>query len=220
MYMLYLLEDDDNLNQLTTIYLQREGYSVKSFKEGQLMLDEINDSVDLFIIDIMLPDMDGYHVLKKIKEKYPNKPIIYTSARDGEIDRLYGYELGCDDYITKPFSPKELIIRVKKVLNYVYMRELNRDDQIKYKDYIIKFETRNVLKNGEIVELSTKEFELVILFVNNLGKAYSREEILYKVWGDEYFGSDRAVDDLIRRLRGKMPDFDITSIYGYGYRLS
>ena len=138
------------------------------------------------------------------------------SARDQEFDRIIGLEKGCDEYITKPFNIKEVILRIHNVLKRVY-----KDDPalINVDGYAIDEEKRKVLFNKEEIELTTKEYELLIYFVKNKGIAISREQVLAKVWDENYFGSDRVVDDTLRRLRKKMPDLNIKTIYGFGYRL-
>ena len=143
-------------------------------------------------------------------------PIVFMSARDQEFDRIIGLEKGCDEYITKPFNIKEVILRIHNVLKRVY-----KDDPalINVDGYAIDEEKRKVLFNKEEIELTTKEYELLIYFVKNKGIAISREQVLAKVWDENYFGSDRVVDDTLRRLRKKMPDINIKTIYGFGYRL-
>ena len=143
-------------------------------------------------------------------------PIVFMSARDQEFDRIIGLEKGCDEYITKPFNIKEVILRIHNVLKRVY-----KDDPalINVDGYAIDEEKRKVLFNKEEIELTTKEYELLIYFVKNKGIAISREQVLAKVWDENYFGSDRVVDDTLRRLRKKMPDLNIKTIYGFGYRL-
>ena len=143
-------------------------------------------------------------------------PVIFTSARDKDLDKIIGLELGSDDYITKPYSPKELVLRVNNIIKRVYSNELNK---IKYNDYTVNLEKRMVLLNNKEIILTTLEFDLLNMFIQNKGKSFSRDEILSKVWGENYYGTDRVVDDLIRRLRKKMPDLNINTIYGYGYRL-
>ena len=138
------------------------------------------------------------------------------SARDQEFDRIIGLEKGSDDYITKPFSPKELILRVNNVIRRTYRDDVSR---IQIDGYEIDEGQRIVYDHGVEVELTTKEFDLMMLFVKNKGTAFLREQILEKVWDVNYFGSDRVVDDTLRRLRKKMPNLSIHTIYGYGYRL-
>lgn len=143
-------------------------------------------------------------------------PVIFTSARDQDLDKIIGLELGSDDYITKPYSPKELVLRVNNIIKRVYKDTF---DKITYEDYKINVEKRTVTLFDKEIKLTTLEFELLLLFVNNVGKSFSREEILNSIWKEDYYGNDRVVDDLVRRLRSKMKELKIETIYGYGYRL-
>ena len=163
-------------------------------------------------------DVNGYGIIKEIREKDKNVPVIFTSARDQDLDKILGLELGSDDYITKPFSPKELVLRVGNIIKRVYNEK--ETEKIKYLSYDIDLGRRIVEKDNKEIKLTTLEFDLLLLFINNIGKSFSREEILSSVWGDDYFGSDRVVDDLVRRLRKKLKEINISTIYGYGYRLS
>ena len=163
-------------------------------------------------------DVNGYGIIKEIREKDKNVPVIFTSARDQDLDKILGLELGSDDYITKPFSPKELVLRVGNIIKRVYNEK--ETEKIKYLSYDIDLGRRIVEKDNKEIKLTTLEFDLLLLFINNIGKSFSREEILSSVWGDDYFGSDRVVDDLVRRLRKKLKELNISTIYGYGYRLS
>ena len=132
------------------------------------------------------------------------------------MDKIIGLELGSDDYITKPYSPKELVLRVNNIIRRVYTKERQK---ITYKDYIIDLDKRMAFQGDEDLNLTTLEFDLLYMFVTNKEKYFSRDDILNNIWGENYFGTDRVVDDLIRRLRKKMPLLDINTIYGYGYRL-
>src|SRR6056297_4337205 len=220
-YNIYLVEDDKNLNSILTSYLKNEGWVVKSFKKGNTAKTAIEDKPDLWVLDIMLPDIDGFELIDKIKKKDPDVPVIFISARDQDLDRITGLEKGSDDYIAKPFSPRELIIRIKNLFNRIY-DDNEKEKVIEYGDYIINLKARNVkIKNNgeEIIELTSREFDLLQYFLNNISHALTREQILNNVWGRDYFGSDRVVDDLIRRLRKKLPDLKIETIYGHGYRL-
>ena len=219
MYKICLVEDELDLSNLIKIYLEKEGYSVVQYTTGHEAIENINLGFDLWILDIMLADdISGYDVLKKIKEINPSIPIIFTSARDKDIDRIIGLELGSDDYLSKPFSTKELILRVNNLIKRVYKNR--KDNSIVYDDYKIDLEKRNVFYNDIEIKLTTLEFDLLNIFITNIGKVYSRDELLSLVWGNDYFGSDRATDDLVRRLRKKMPKLNINTVYGYGYRLS
>lgn len=212
-----LVEDEKDLNNLIRTYLEKEGYNVVSYYDGESTINNINKDVDLWILDIMLGDtISGYDIIKKIREENPDVPVIFTSARDKDLDKIIGLELGSDDYIAKPYSPKELVLRVGNIIRRVYSKEKQK---LTYKDYTIDLEKRMVLHKGESINLTTLEFDLLYMFVTNINKSFSRDDILNNIWGENYFGTDRVVDDLVRRLRKKMPELDINTIYGYGYRL-
>ena len=212
-----LVEDEKDLNNLIRTYLEKEGYNVVSYYDGESTINNINKDVDLWILDIMLGDTtSGYDIIKKIREDNPDVPVIFTSARDKDLDKIIGLELGSDDYIAKPYSPKELVLRVNNIIRRVYSKDKQK---LTYKDYTIDFEKRMVLHKGESINLTTLEFDLLYMFVTNINKSFSRDDILNNIWGENYFGTDRVVDDLVRRLRKKMPELDINTIYGYGYRL-
>ena len=216
-YTIALVEDEEDLNKLIQTYLKKAGYEVIPFYNGKDALNNINTKVHLWILDIMLPNnISGYDIIKEIRKNNEMMPVIFTSARDKDLDKIIGLELGSDDYITKPYSPKELVLRVNNIIKRVYSNELNK---IKYNDYAVNLEKRMVLLNNKEIILTTLEFDLLNMFLQNKGKSFSRDEILSKVWGENYYGTDRVVDDLIRRLRKKTPDLNKNTIYGYGYRL-
>lgn len=219
MYRICLVEDEKNLNDLIKSYLEREGYEVINFYNGQSAFDYISkEKVHLWILDIMLGDsISGYDLIKKIRENDLNVPVIFTSARDQDLDKIIGLELGSDDYITKPYSSKELVLRVNNIIKRVYKKI---DNKVQYESYDIDLNKRIVYEDGNEIALTTLEFDLLVLLIDNKDKSFSRDDILTGVWGKDYFGSDRVVDDLVRRLRRKMPKLHISTIYGFGYRLS
>lgn len=219
MYKICLVEDETDLATVVKMYLEKAGYDVVTFTKGSEAISYIGNPVDVWILDIMLgDDVNGYDVIKAIREKYPLVPVIFTSARDQDLDRILGLELGSDDYITKPYSSKELVLRVNNIIKRVY--QSTESKILNYLDYSIDLDKRIVSVKDKPVKLTTLEFDLLILLVENINKSFSREDILDAVWGNDYFGSDRAVDDLVRRLRKKMPLLNVNTIYGYGYRLS
>lgn len=217
-YKIYLVEDEENLNDILKSYLENEGFQVTSFLNGCSARKCICTPPDLWVLDIMLPDIDGFQLLKEIKNKDKDIPVIFISARDKDIDRIIGLEMGSDDYISKPFMPRELIIRVQKLLNRVYGIEKSKNITT-IDEYSIDMEKRLVRDNLEEIMLTSREFDLLVLLINKKGGAISREQILNELWGNDYFGSDRVVDDLVRRLRKKLPNLKIETIYGHGYRL-
>jgi len=220
---IYLVEDEKSLNILLEKYLQREGYEVTTFSNGNSAIARIKDMPELWILDIMLPDIDGYEIIKAIKANNKNTPVIFMSARNEELDRVVGLELGSDDYLSKPFLPRELIIRTNKLLERIY--GIGKEDtpqasvDLNLAGYSISKKQRTVFLGEEAVILTNKEFELLYYFIENKNNLVSREQILDTVWGDDYFGSDRVVDDTIRRIRKKLDKFTIDTVYGYGYKL-
>ena len=217
MYKICLVEDEKYLNNLIKSYLEREKYEVTSYYTGKEALNHTKDNFDLWILDIMLEDeISGYDIIKEIR-KESTVPVIFTSARDQDLDKILGLELGSDDYVTKPYSPKELVLRVGNIIKRTYSKET---EKIVYDEYQIDLDKRIVSDKTKELSLTTLEFDLLILLLKNKNKSFSRNNILEKVWGEDYFGSDRVVDDLIRRLRKKMPKLRLITIYGFGYRLS
>lgn len=220
MYTVCLVEDEVALSNVVKAYLERAGYKVICFTKGSEAINYIGNKVDIWILDIMLgDDVNGYDVIKAIREQNEDVPVIFTSARDQEIDKIFGLELGSDDYMTKPYSSKELVLRVNKIIKRVYKDE-NQVNIINYEDYTINLDKRTVEQNKSNIKLTTLEFDLLVLLIKNKGKCFTRDEILNSVWGSNYFGTDRVVDDLIRRLRKKLSKLNIEAVYGYGYRLS
>ncbi len=218
MYKICLVEDEEMLNNLIKSYLERAGYEVVNFLNGEDAYDYIGkEEVHLWILDIMLGDtISGYDLIKKIREIDQKVPVIFTSARDQDLDKIIGLELGSDDYITKPYSPKELVLRCNNMIKRVYMPS---SEKMKYETYEIDIDKRMVYENGKEISLTTLEYDLLLMFLNNRNKSFSRDEILKNIWGEDYFGSDRVVDDLVRRLRKKMKNVHINTLYGFGYRL-
>lgn len=212
-----VVEDEKDLNNLVAQYLRKEGYEVRSYytyEEASAHVED--DDVHLWILDIMLDDKSGFDLIEEIRLQDPDTPVIFMSARDKEFDRIIGLEKGCDDYITKPFSPKEMVLRVNNIIKRAYKDDNNR---ISIDGYELDEEQRKIYYENTEIELTTKEFDLLMMFIKNKGIAFSRDKILENVWDENYFGSDRVVDDTLRRLRKKLPNLNIHTIYGYGYRL-
>lgn len=216
MFTVCLVEDEKKLSNLIKTYLEKDYKVIQCFSGNEAL--NVTEKVHLWILDIMLgDDVSGYDIIKSIRKVDEKVPVIFTSARDQDLDKIMGLELGSDDYVTKPYSPKELVLRVNNIIKRVYKDSFKR---IVYDEYKIDVERRKVTELDKEINLTTLEFELLLLFVNNIGKSFSREEILNRVWKEDYFGNDRVVDDLVRRLRSKMKKLNINTIYGYGYRLS
>lgn len=227
-YLVYLVDDEANLLQLLQSYLESAGLRVRSFANGSEVVSVLDEPEQphLWILDIMLPDIDGYELLRLIRQK-SDVPIIFISARDQDIDKIIGLELGSDDYLAKPFLPRELVIRAKKLLQRTYEKMgplpvsgQSYQDWVKIGPYMISEKGRQVKEGDKLIELTTKEFELIIYFLHNQGMALNREQILTSIWGEDYIGSDRAVDDLVKRIRKKMSHFPLETVYGFGYRLT
>lgn len=212
-----IVEDEKDINNLVAQYLRKEGYEVHSYYTYEEASAHVaDDDVHLWILDIMLDDKSGFDLIEEIRLQGPETPVIFMSARDKEFDRIIGLEKGCDDYITKPFSPKELVLRVNNIIKRAYRDDNNR---ISIDGYKLDEEQRKIYADNVEIELTTKEFDLLMMFIKNKGIAFSRDKILENVWDENYFGSDRVVDDTLRRLRKKLPNLNIHTIYGYGYRL-
>ncbi|MEH7417954.1 response regulator transcription factor [Neobacillus drentensis] len=220
MATIYLVEDEEHLNQLLKKYLEKEGYQVVSFFDGESAIQKIHDLPDLWILDIMLPDIDGYQLIKNIKEYNSKTPVIFMSARNQELDRVVGLELGSDDYLSKPFLPRELIIRTNKLIQRMSGEKAEVSTAHQLDNYLVNRKQRTVFDGDQEIILTNKEFTLLLYFIENLNTVVTREQILEKVWGDHYFGSDRVVDDTIRRLRKKLARIVIETIYGFGYKLA
>lgn len=210
-----IVEDETNLRDIVKGYLEKEGYKVYAFPSAEEARDYLDYEIHLWILDIMLPGQNGFDFMEDVKEKSPQVPVIFISARDQTFDRIIGLEKGGEDYVTKPFSTKELMLRVKRILERCY----GEDEVVTIADYQIEFNTHKVYDEGEPLELSNREYKLLCLLYKNLGRPFTRDEILNHVWEQGYFGNDRVVDDLVRRLRKKMPRLKMETIYGYGYRL-
>jgi len=217
LFNIYIVEDEKDLSAVLKAYLEKEGYQVMTFESGEAVMPHINDTVHIWLLDIMLTgEINGFDIIKSIREKY-STPVIFISARNQEIDRIMGLEMGSDDYITKPFSPREVVLRVTKLIQRVYG---NSDtDVINHENYRIHMTKRLVYDNEQMIDLTSKELDLLITLVQNINQAFTREQLLNLIWGDNYFSSDRVVDDLVKRLRKKMNRLEIETIYGYGYRL-
>lgn len=210
-----LVEDERNLNDLIRSYLEKEGYKVFAYEHAEEAMEKVDCEIHLWILDIMLPGISGFEMLEEIKKVSPKVPVIFISARDQDFDKIIGLEKGADDYLAKPFSPKELILRVKKLLDRCYEQE----EVVTISGYTIELNTHKVYDKDELLDLSNREYSLLLLFYRNRERPLTRDEILDYVWRRDYFGNDRAVDDLIRRLRRKMNRLEVETIYGYGYRL-
>lgn len=221
-YRVFLVEDDLNINQILCTYLRNQDWEVSSFATGTQARQALPRRPHLWILDIMLPGVDGFQLIREIKADHPAVPVIFISARDADIDRIVGLEMGSDDYMAKPFMPEELVIRCRKLLQRVY--EPGPDPQNgalhRLGPYLLDETARQVSDaEGRMLDLTTREFDLLALLARHRGQPLEREQILTAVWGLQYYGSDRVVDDMVRRVRKKLPDLPLETIYGYGYRM-
>jgi len=217
-HKIYLVEDEQTLCGVLVDYLQAEGYEVVSFSDGNLAAKQIKDLPDLWILDIMLPGASGYDLVKMIKKHNKNTAVIFISARNQELDRVIGFEFGGDDYIPKPFHPKELVFRVRKLMERMSDSGSGSSrEYISIGGYKIFKNLYTLYLDGTEISLTYNEFEILMYFIENKNAVLTRNQILEKIWGS--YSTNRVVDDTIRRLRKKMKRLHIETIYGYGYKL-
>lgn len=221
-----IVDDEEHIQELIKFNLENMGYKVLCSGNGIEALKLVkNEHPDLVLLDLMLPGMDGFEVCKEIRKdnNISNIPIIMITAKGEELDRILGLELGADDYITKPFSVRELNARVKAVLRRTTFQPVEKS--FKFDNIVVDFEKHDVLKDAKKVELTLKEFELLEILIKNKGRVMTRDFLLDKIWGYEYIGETRTVDVHIRHLRQKIEDDDknpkyIETIRGVGYRFN
>ncbi len=220
-----VLEDEDNIRSFVVINLRRNDYEPIEASTGEQALASLsaNPDIEVALLDVMLPDIDGFEVCRRIRASGSRVGIIMLTARTTEMDKVTGLMNGADDYVTKPFSPTELVARVDALCRRLAPVEENMQRDIESGPFVLSLRNRTLDKNGERVKLTQTEFSLMKLFMENPGKALSREEILTNVWGADYKGELKIVDVNIRRLRIKIetntdaPEF-ITTLWGYGYK--
>ena len=203
-----VVDDESSIVNIISYNLKKEGYEVITAEDGEEGLElALSEKPDLILLDIMMPKMDGYEVCRKIREK-SNVPIIMLTARADEVDKVIGLEMGADDYVTNPFGNRELIARVKAHLRRSKAKEMpvENGNVQDFGDITIDFDRYEVTKRGEVINLTTREFELLTFLATQRTQIFNRETLLEKVWGYEYFGDVRAVDVTIRRLREKIED--------------
>jgi len=222
METILVVEDEDRVAGLVTMYLQNEGFRVEVAGDGEQALNMLRSFVpDLILLDLMLPKVDGWTVCREIR-KTMSVPIIMLTARGEEPDRVLGLELGADDYITKPFSPREMVARVKAVLRRVKQGNATQSALLKYEDLVIDTSSGRVEVAGREVPLTPKEFALLRFLADRPRILYSREQLLEKVWGYNYLGDPRTVETHIKRLRKKLRAAGaknyIVTVWGRGYR--
>ena len=216
-----IVDDDFNICELLRLYLEKEGFRVQSAGNGSVALEKINSAMpDMVLLDIMLPGMDGMQVCREIR-KTSDVPIIMLTAKDDTIDKILGLELGADDYVAKPFDPRELIARIKAVLRRYETKHADVKS-VTYDNININITTYELLLNGKKVETPPKELELIYFLASNPNKVFTREQLLDEIWGYEFFGDSRTVDVHIKRLREKLEGFEkgweLKTVWGVGYK--
>ena len=219
-----VLEDESSIRSFIVINLRRAGYEVVEAETGEEALDKLHENPDTLValLDVMLPGIDGFEVCRRIRATNPRIGIIMLTARSQEMDKVTGLMTGADDYVTKPFSPAELTARVDALMRRSGMAE-EMSGQLTQPPFVLNTRNRTLEKNGQRIKLTQVEYSIMRMFMENPGKALSREEILDLVWGRDYFGELKIVDVNVRRLRLKIEDNAtnptyITTVWGFGYK--
>lgn len=216
---LLLVDDDRNISELIKMYLEKEGYLCIQAYNGREAIDKMEQSVELVILDIMLPLVNGWDVLKEIRKKH-NIPVIMLTAKGETFDKVLGLELGADDYMVKPFEPKELVARVKAVLRRYKPTEVS--NIVTFEGIIIDMDKFQVNIGERIIEMPPKELELLHFLASNPNKVYTREQLLNEIWGYEFVGDSRTVDVHVKRLREKIETenviWNLKTVWGVGYK--
>lgn len=230
MKRILVCEDEASIREFVVINLQRSGYEVIEAGSGEEALEKFDQeqgNVDIALLDIMLPGMDGFAVCRELRTRSDTMGIIMLTARTQEMEKVGGLMMGADDYVTKPFSPSELVARVdalhRRVMAVRGRDEVNYLEEIESGDFVLNLRSRTLKKRGKPVELTQVEFQIMEYFFQNPGKALSRTDILSRVWGEEYFGEEKIVDVNIRRLRMKIEEDPsdpqcILTVWGLGYK--
>lgn len=219
MCRILVVDDEEKIREVIREYGEFEGYTVTEASDG---MEAVNickgQDFDLIVMDVMMPRLDGYSAVKEIK-KTKDVPVLMLSARGEEYDKLFGFEIGIDDYVVKPFSPKEVMARIKVIISRRSIKE-NQNRTLTFKGLLIDFDGREVFVDGKKAEMTPKEYDLLFYMVKNRNIALSREKLLNEVWGYDFFGDDRTVDTHIKMLRnnlGSYRDFIVT-MRGIGYK--
>lgn len=213
-----IVDDEDMIRNVLKEYVEFEGGTAYEAADGMQAVRMCKeDDFDIILMDIMMPRLDGFSAVKEIK-KIKNIPVIMLSARGEEYDKLFGFEIGVDDYVTKPFSPKEVMARIHAVLKRTSQEKVN--DVVTFEGLTIDMVGRNVYVDGEKAELTPKEYEILFYFVKNKGIALTREKLLMDVWGFDFYGDDRTVDTHIKMLRSNLKEYRkfIVTLRGLGYK--
>lgn len=219
-----IADDNEGIRDILTVYCAKEGYTVITAKDGaEALKKNAESSPDLLLLDVLMPRKDGFEVCREIRQA-SNVPIIMITARGEDADRIMGLDTGADDYIVKPFSPGEVMARIRAVLRRMDISDEQRKDRLRLHGLEINISDYEVMLNGLPVGLTKKETEILWLMASNPGKVFSRDNLLNSVWGYDYFGDARTVDTHMKRLRAKLdlPDdapWEIRTIWGVGYKL-
>ena len=216
MAKLLIVDDEEKIREMIGKYAIHEGHECVLASDGRKALEMFaKEDFDLVVLDVMMPEMDGYETLKKIKE-IRDVPCIFLTALGQEYDRIYGFDIGAEDYVTKPFSLKELMMRIKVILK----REMKATNKITVKGLVVDEDAHMVSIDGERVDMANKEYELLLYLLKNMGNALTRQSIISKVWGYEYDSDDRTLDTHMKLLRKDLKEYGnyITTIRGVGYR--
>ena len=227
---IFVVDDEKNIRDIVRSYLEKEGFNVLVFENGESALEEyLHSAPDMLVIDIMMPGMSGLELCNEIR-KHANTPIIIVSARDEEIDRILGIEMGADDYMMKPFSPKELVARIKAVFRRLDGMGAEKPDgqSIRCRDLVIYPSERRAVrsKDGKETDISftAMEFDFLNFMISNKNRVFTRDQLLKNIWDYQYIGDTRAVDDLVKRIRKNLDanetDFCIVTVWGYGYKVT
>lgn len=216
-----VVDDESSIRNLIRMQLEMEGYEVLTAADGNEALQRWEEQPDVLILDVMLPDTDGYELLRLFREKDRDIPVLMLTAKSQMNDKLLGLQLGADDYVTKPFNYAELILRVKNMARRMAKRGGSQQEVIRTGEIVIYPKERKVHVNGEEIDLTYREFNLCQLFASHPQRVFMRDELLEKVWGFAYTGNTRAVDIMVQRLRKKLgaSGESIKTIYGVGYKL-
>lgn len=224
--LIYIADDEIKIQELIKMFLKKDGYEVEVFSDGKSLLQAFHEKPsDMIILDIMMPSIDGLTVCSEIRKK-SNIPIIIISAKDSESDKIAGFMLGSDDYMTKPFSPVELVLRVKSIFRRMELETVpkNAEKLLNICDVTIYIEAKYVTCNGQDLKLTPLEFSLFLYLSNNVNKGVSRNELLNKVWGFDSEVDTRATDDMIKRIRKKLANANsslkIETLWGFGFMIS
>ena len=217
-----LVDDEERIRDMIKEYTSLEGYDIDEAADGVKALELFRENkYSLIILDVMMPKIDGWSVCREIR-KTSNVPVIMLTARGEEYDKLFGFELGVDDYMLKPFSPKELLARMKAIIRRSSGSDLEakKETTVTFEGLVIEFDSRNTYVNGNIVTLTPKEYSLLTFFAKNPNRVFSREQLLNEVWGYDFFGDDRTVDTHIKMLRESISEYRkfIITVWGTGYK--